>query len=54
MYYSRTSIIRPSIIRNLDYPAWKFSKNGRVSICYHGHSHLLRMRKHPHSLLFIN
>ncbi len=24
--YSRTSIIRHSIIRNLDYPAWKFSK----------------------------
>ncbi len=24
--YSRTSIIRPSIIRNLDYPAGKFSK----------------------------
>ncbi len=24
--HSRTSIIRPSIIRNLDYPAWKFSK----------------------------
>ena len=23
--YSRTSIIRPSIIRNLDYPAWQFS-----------------------------
>ncbi len=23
--YSRTSIIQPSIIRNLDYPAWQFS-----------------------------
>ena len=33
-WYSRTSIIRPSIIRNLDYPAWQFyfynSENGRV------------------------
>ena len=38
LQYSRTSIIRPSIIRNLDYPAWQFfllslitrSENGRV------------------------
>ncbi len=28
--YSRTSIIRPSIIRNLDYPAWKFSKKKKL------------------------
>ncbi len=55
-YYSRTSIIRPSIIRNLDYPAWQerkmLSTNGRVSSCYHGHRnvYLLRiiMRRRPH------
>ncbi len=27
----RTSIIQPSIIRNLDYPAWQFSK--KISAC---------------------
>ncbi len=32
------------------------TKNGRVSSCYHGHRnvYLLRMHRHPHSLLFIN
>ena len=33
-----------------------FSQNGRVNSCYHGHRnvYLLRMRRHPHTLLFIN
>ncbi len=58
--YSRTSIIRPSIIRNLDYPAWQFScyqirkwscpsnAHARCS-CYHGDmpAYLLRMRRQP-------
>ncbi len=58
--YSRTSIIRPSIIRNLDYPAWQFScyqirnwacpsnAHARCS-CYHGYmpAFLLRMRIQP-------
>ncbi len=65
--YSRTSIIRPSIIRNLDYPAWQFSfyqirkwacpsnAHARCS-CYHGNmpAYLLRMRRHHAALLFIN
>ncbi len=58
----------PPLSEPLDYLARKFSKkkkkkvgnffskNGRVSSCYHGHKnvHLLRMRRRPHSLLFIN
>ena len=60
MLYSRTSIIQPSIIRNLDYPAWQFScyqirkwacplnAHTRCS-CYHGDmpAYLLRMRRQP-------
>ncbi len=50
MLYSRTSIIRPSIIRHgnsLKKNVNIFSKNGRVSSCYNGHRnvHLLRMRR---------
>ncbi len=58
--YSRTSIIQPSIIRNLDYLAWQFScyqirkwacpsnAHARCS-CYHGDmpAYLLRMRRQP-------
>ena len=51
--YSRTSIIR-----NLIYLAWQFSleMGMHVNNCYHGHRnvYLLRMRRCPHALLFIN
>ncbi len=36
---------------------WRLAKNGRVnSFFYHGHRniYLLRMRRRPHALLFIN
>ncbi len=56
---STTSIIRPSIIRNLDYPAWKFSKKKKNSlkmgvsaaVPWTQNVHLLRMRRRPHSLI---
>ena len=65
--YSRTSIIRPSIIRNLDYPAWQFScyqirkwacpSNAHACCsCYHGDCLLMfcACADNHVALLFIN
>ena len=65
--YSRTSIIRPSIIRNLDYLVWQFSfyqirkwacpSNAHARYrCYHRDmpAYLLRMPDNHVALLFIN